>query len=74
MKLGDDTHFYGAEEPTWLDAVVFGQLHAILSAPSFPGTILGDEQKKQARTLRSLVHRHENLVQYAKNMYEAWLK
>lgn len=58
-----------------MDAVIFSYLHVIMSAPAFPGSsTLGDEEKKQANTLRSLVRRHENLVRYAKNIYETWVK
>lgn len=61
-------------EPTWIDAVIFSYLHSIMSYPTIPGSTLGDEEKKQAGELKTLVRKHENLVQYAKNIYEAWLK
>ncbi|CDH51529.1 hypothetical protein RO3G_10434 partial [Lichtheimia corymbifera JMRC:FSU:9682] len=73
-KLGDDKYFFGSTEPTWIDAVIFSYLHAIMSYPTIPGSTLGDEEKKQAGELRALVRKHENLVQYAKNIYETWLK
>ncbi|KAI9494753.1 hypothetical protein BDB00DRAFT_955201 [Zychaea mexicana] len=74
IKLGDSAYFYGSSEPTWLDAVIFSYIHAIMSMPTLPGSTLGDEEKKQATTLRNLVRKHENLVRYAKTIYDEWLK
>ncbi|KAI9317946.1 hypothetical protein BX666DRAFT_1856490 [Dichotomocladium elegans] len=74
IKLGDDEYFFNSSEPTWIDAVIFSYLHCILSFPIQPGSTLGDEEKKQAGELRALVRKHENLVRYAKHIYDTWVK
>ncbi|KAI8379192.1 uncharacterized protein BYT42DRAFT_495800 [Radiomyces spectabilis] len=74
VKLGDDTYFFGESEPTWMDAVIFSYLHVIMGAPQFTDGTFSDENKRQAGTLRGLVRKHENLVQYAKAIYEKYLK
>jgi len=33
-----------------------------------------EEERKQAATLGKLVRKHENLVKYAKKIFENWLK
>ncbi|KAI9251500.1 hypothetical protein BDA99DRAFT_575209 [Phascolomyces articulosus] len=74
IKLGDDSYYFGSSEPTWIDAVIFSYIHSIMSMPTIPGNTLGDEEKKQAHALRNLVRKHENLVRYAKAIYDQWLK
>ncbi|KAI8641714.1 hypothetical protein BD408DRAFT_388539 [Parasitella parasitica] len=74
VKLGDQTYFFGASEPTYTDAVIFSCLHSILSMPKIVDGDFSDEERKQAATLGNLVRKHDNLVKYAKNIYENWLK
>ncbi|KAF7723289.1 hypothetical protein EC973_002135 [Apophysomyces ossiformis] len=74
VKLGDNTYFFDASEPTWADAVIFSYLHVILAAPQITDASIEEREKHQAHTLRGLVRKHENLVQYAKNIYELYLK
>ncbi|KAI9485239.1 MAG: hypothetical protein EXX96DRAFT_473800 [Benjaminiella poitrasii] len=74
IKLGDETYFYNSSEPTLMDAVVFSYLHCILSMPHILDGQYTEEERKQASTLSKLVRQHENLVRYAKAIYENWLK
>ncbi|KAI8147951.1 hypothetical protein BJV82DRAFT_664289 [Fennellomyces sp. T-0311] len=73
IKLGDNGYFFGSSEPTFVDAVIFSYLHVIMSMPTHASS-LGDEEKKQASALRNLVRKHDNLVRYAKAIYEQWIK
>ncbi|KAG0166781.1 hypothetical protein DFQ28_006862 [Apophysomyces sp. BC1034] len=74
VKLGDATYFFNASEPTWMDVVVFSYLHVILGAPQITDASIAEVEKRQAHALRGLVRKHENLVRYAKNIYEQYLK
>ncbi|KAI7858935.1 hypothetical protein BDC45DRAFT_497924 [Circinella umbellata] len=74
IKLGDNSYYFDSSEPTWIDAVIFSYIHVIMSMPTLPGSTLGDEEKKQAMALRNMVRKHENLVRYAKSMYDQWIK
>ncbi|KAI8049431.1 uncharacterized protein B0P05DRAFT_600683 [Gilbertella persicaria] len=74
VKLGQDTYFFGSSEPTFVDAVVFSYLHSILSMPHILDGEYSEEERKQAGTLAKLVRKHDNLVAYAKSIYEQWLK
>ncbi|RUS19033.1 hypothetical protein BC937DRAFT_88054 [Endogone sp. FLAS-F59071] len=67
-KLGDNEFFFGSSYPTFLDATVFAYLHTILAAPQSTST----EGASDATRLRELVLKHNNLVNYAKNIYKAW--
>ena len=60
-------------EPTLVDAVIFSYLHVVMSMPTRKST-LGDEEKKQAGELRNMILKHNNLVEYAKTIYEEWIK
>jgi metaxin len=33
-----------------------------------------DEEKRQAATLSKLVRKHDNLVKYAKDIFDQWLR
>lgn len=33
-----------------------------------------DEEKRQAATLGKLVRKHDNLVKYAKDLFDQWLR
>lgn len=61
-------------KPTYIDAVIFSYLHSILSMPKIVDGDFPEEERKQAATLSKLVRKHENLVKYAKAIYENWLK
>lgn len=61
-------------EPTYIDAVIFSYLHSILSMPKIVDGDFPEEERKQAATLGKLVRKHENLVKYAKKIFENWLK
>lgn len=61
-------------EPTYIDAIIFSYLHSILSMPKIVDGEFSEEERKQAATLSKLVRKHENLVKYAKTIYENWLK
>ncbi|KAI7904449.1 uncharacterized protein BX663DRAFT_431865 [Cokeromyces recurvatus] len=74
IKLGNDTYFFNSNEPTFMDAVIFSYLHCILSMPHSVDDQYTEEERKQASTLSKLVRKYENLHQYAKNIYENWLK
>ncbi|CAO3616738.1 unnamed protein product [Cunninghamella blakesleeana] len=71
-KLGDNQYFFGFDEPTWLDAVVFSYLHVILSLPHIKRSDVTNEEKNQAATLKKLVQKHDNLVQYAKHICKTY--
>ncbi|KAI8364458.1 hypothetical protein EDC96DRAFT_510783 [Choanephora cucurbitarum] len=73
-KLGENTYFFDASEPTYVDAVIFSHLHSILSMPHILDGDYSEEEKKQASTLSKLVRKHDNLVRYAKSIYEHYLK
>ncbi|KAI8350152.1 hypothetical protein BD560DRAFT_427451 [Blakeslea trispora] len=73
-KLGNNTYFFNASEPTYVDAFIFSYLHSILSMPHILDGEYTEEEKKQASTLSKLVRKHENLVKYAKSIYEQYLK
>ncbi|KAI8069319.1 hypothetical protein BC940DRAFT_237233 [Gongronella butleri] len=74
VKLGENTYFFGKSEPTLMDAVVFAYLHCILSVPPVKRPDAAREEKNRANTLATLVHKHENLVQYAKHIFREYLK
>lgn len=57
-----------------MDAVIFSYLHCILSMPQIVDGEYTEEERRQAATLSKLVRKHDNLVKYAKSMYEKWLK
>ncbi|KAI9305517.1 hypothetical protein BJ944DRAFT_161597 [Cunninghamella echinulata] len=73
-KLGDCDYFFGFEEPTWMDAVVFSYLHIILSHPQIKKSDIPKEEKNQATTLKKLVQKHDNLVQYAKQICRTYFE
>ncbi|CAO3619271.1 unnamed protein product [Cunninghamella echinulata] len=73
-KLGDCDYFFGFEEPTWMDAVVFSYLHIILSHPQIKKPDIPKEEKNQATTLKKLVQKHDNLVQYAKQICRTYFE
>lgn len=54
--------------------MIFSYLHSILSMPKIIDGEFSEEERKQAATLSKLVRKHENLVKYAKTIYENWLK
>ncbi|KAK9718738.1 Metaxin-2 [Basidiobolus ranarum] len=58
-RLGDAEYFSG-EKAGYLDAVVFAYLHTILAAP-LPNS-----------ELRQIVQQHENLVKFAKSLWEQY--
>ncbi|KAI8992659.1 hypothetical protein BDB01DRAFT_755837 [Pilobolus umbonatus] len=74
IKLGDHDYFFNSSEPTMVDAVIFSHLHCILSMPMIISNQYTDEQKRQASTLHQLVRKYDNLVNYAKRIYEQYLK
>lgn len=57
-----------------MDAVIFSYLHCILSMPQIVDGEYTEEERKQAAVLGKLVRKHDNLVKYAKAIYEKWLK
>lgn len=61
-------------EPTYADAVIFSYLHCILSMPHIVDGEYTEEERKQAATLSKLVRKHDNLVKYAKKIFDNWLK
>jgi metaxin len=65
---------YYYSEPTYVDAVIFSYIHCILSMPQIVDGEYSEEERKQAATLSKLVRKHDNLVKYAKSIYEKWLK
>ncbi|ORZ16954.1 hypothetical protein BCR42DRAFT_413607, partial [Absidia repens] len=73
IKLAEDTYFFGKSEPTWMDAVVFSYLHAILAIPPVKKPDVTTEEKNQAAALRKLVLQHKNLVRFAKHINTEFL-
>lgn len=74
VKLGTQKYFFGASDPTYVDAIIFSYLHSILSMPKIVDGQYTDEEKRQAATLGKLVRKHENLVKYAKDLFDQWLR
>ncbi|KAI8340744.1 hypothetical protein BC941DRAFT_418078 [Chlamydoabsidia padenii] len=74
VKLGDHTYFFDKSEPTWMDAVVFSYIHVIVHIPAIKKPDVTTEEKKQAATLRNLVLQHKNLIRYATNIKDQYLK
>ncbi|RUP50565.1 hypothetical protein BC936DRAFT_138627 [Jimgerdemannia flammicorona] len=68
-KLGDEQYFFGSSHPTFLDATVFAYLHTILVPPQIAAT---EENADDATRLRELVMKHDNLVNFARNVYKTW--
>ncbi|KAI9137442.1 hypothetical protein BKA69DRAFT_895518 [Paraphysoderma sedebokerense] len=60
-KLGDRQYFFN-DSPTFVDALLFSHLHTILSV-SLP-----------TNKLRNLVLERENLVNYARKIWNLWFK
>lgn len=57
-----------------MDAVIFSHLHCILSMPKIVDGQFTEEEKRQASTLSKLVRKHDNLVQYAKKIYDEYIR
>ncbi|KAI8088527.1 hypothetical protein BDF21DRAFT_413433 [Thamnidium elegans] len=74
VKLGEHQYFFNSSEPTYIDAVVFSYLHCILSMPKIVDGQFTDEEKRQASTLSKLVRKQENLVKYAKHIFEHYIR
>ncbi|KAI7888665.1 uncharacterized protein EV154DRAFT_516915 [Mucor mucedo] len=74
VKLGDQPYFFNASEPTFVDAVIFSHLHCILSMPKIVDGQFTEEEKRQASTLSKLVRKHDNLVRYAKTIFDGYIR
>lgn len=57
-----------------MDAVIFSYLHCILSMPKIVDGQFTEEEKRQAATLSKLVRKYENLVKYAKDIYQQFIQ
>jgi metaxin len=57
-----------------VDAVIFSYLHCILSMPKIVDGQFTDEEKRQAATLSKLVRKHDNLVKYAKDIFDSYVR
>ncbi|KAG9321836.1 hypothetical protein KVV02_007167 [Mortierella alpina] len=69
VELGDkNEYFFGKDEPSGLDAIVFAYLHVILTMPK----IRHVDDAGRSGELARIVRKHENLFTYSQNIWKKW--
>ncbi|KAF9986141.1 hypothetical protein BGZ75_002187 [Mortierella antarctica] len=69
VELGDkNEYFFGKDEPSGLDAIVFAYLHVILTMPK----IRHVDDAGRSGELARIVRKHENLFRYSQNIWKKW--
>ncbi|CAO3565397.1 unnamed protein product [Mortierella alpina] len=69
VELGDkNEYFFGKDEPSSLDAIVFAYLHVILTMPK----IRHVDDAGRSGELARIVRKHENLFRYSQNIWKKW--
>ncbi|KAF9945106.1 hypothetical protein BGZ72_001650 [Mortierella alpina] len=69
VELGNNNeYFFGKDEPSSLDAIVFAYLHVILTMPK----IRHVDDAGRSGELARIVRKHENLFRYSQNIWKKW--